>query len=123
MGTPHGKRYSRKISFDISCRGSKRRSKILGCHKYSGLISADPHFGLEASYMKLVYLRAGLGNLQQVYDVGGKQVYTLQPNLGLGLRIKSLTIDYALTDIGDQSAALYSHVFSLRLDLNKKPKT
>jgi hypothetical protein len=43
---------------------------------------------------------------------------TFQPNLGLGLKIKGVTIDYALTDIGDQSTALFSNVFSLRFDIN-----
>ena len=43
-----------------------------------------------------------------------------QPNIGVGVKIKALTIDYALTDIGDQSVALYSNVFSLKLDINKQ---
>jgi hypothetical protein len=34
--------------------------------------------------------------------------------------MKSFTIDYALSDIGDQSAALYSNVFSLKLAINKR---
>jgi hypothetical protein len=34
----------------------------------------------------------------------------------VGFRYKGIQIDYALTDIGDQSLALYSNVFSLKLD-------
>lgn len=86
----------------------------------SKAISIDPHIGLEASYMDLVFLRAGLGNYQAYTDAVGQKIKTFQPNIGIGVRIKSVTIDYALTDIGDQSVALYSNVFSIKVDINKK---
>jgi len=85
-------------------------------------ISMDPHFGLEASYMNIIFLRAGVGNYQAYTNAFGSKVRTFQPNIGVGVRIKMVTIDYALTDIGDQSVALYSNVFSLKVDLNKKQK-
>ena len=88
----------------------------------SKAVSIDPHMGLEASYMNIVFLRAGIGNYQSYTDVVGKKVSTFQPNIGVGVKIKSVTIDYALTDIGDQSVALYSNVFSIKVDLNKKSK-
>ena len=44
---------------------------------------------------------------------------TFQPNVGLGVGFKSFSLDYAFTDMGDQSVALYSHVISLRLHINK----
>jgi hypothetical protein len=47
----------------------------------------------------------------------------VQPNIGLGLKIKSVSLDYALTDIGDNSVALYSNIFSLKFDLFKKPSS
>lgn len=86
----------------------------------SKALNMDPHLGIEISYMNLVFLRAGIGNYQSYTDVVGKKIKTFQPNIGLGIRIKSVTIDYALTDIGDQSVALYSNVFSIKVDLNKK---
>lgn len=83
----------------------------------------DPHFGIEAGYKNLVFIRGGAGNFQKVKsEIGNRDVLTFQPNIGIGLKIKNLSIDYALTDIGDQSVALYSNVFSLRLDLSKKAK-
>jgi hypothetical protein len=88
----------------------------------SKAMSMDPHFGLEAAYMNLIFLRAGIGNYQTYTDAIGKKVNTFQPNIGVGVRIKSVSIDYALTDIGDQSVALYSNVFSLKIDINKKTK-
>lgn len=80
----------------------------------SNPVCVDPHLGVEFSYNHLVFIRAGVGNIQHVPGFGGKNQLTFQPNLGLGLCIKRLCIDYALTDIGDQSIALYSNVFSLR---------
>lgn len=86
----------------------------------SNALSLDPHLGIEASYQKIVYVRAGLGNIQRVQSVDQKDELSFQPNIGLGLRIKQLYIDYALTDIGDQSAALFSNVFSLKFNIFKK---
>jgi len=40
----------------------------------------------------------------------------------LGVKIKSLHIDYALTNIG-QSVGLLSNVFSLKIDINKREKS
>ncbi len=85
--------------------------------------SIDPHFGAEFIYNNLIYFRLGVGNFQQIPNVDGSKDFTFQPNLGLGLKFKRFAIDYAFTDIGDQSIALYSHVFSLRYGINKKAKT
>jgi hypothetical protein len=85
-------------------------------------VSCDPHFGLELGYKEMLFLRGGVMNIQQEKDVTGKKVTTLQPNFGVGVKIKRISIDYAKTDIGDQSVALYSHVFSVRLDINKQAK-
>ena len=41
-----------------------------------------------------------------------------QPNIGLGFKYKGIQVDYALTDLGDQSAALYSNIFSVKVDLS-----
>lgn len=76
-------------------------------------ISIDPHMGIEANYKNFIYLRAGVGNIQEETDFGNKKEWTLQPNLGLGINYKNFRLDYALTDIGDQSIAKYSNVFSL----------
>ncbi|MFT3885015.1 MAG: PorV/PorQ family protein [Flavobacteriales bacterium] len=82
--------------------------------------SADPRLGIEVGYAHVVYLRAGVNNFQYVTDINDKRSLNFQPNIGLGLKIKSVALDYALTDIGDASVALYSNVFSLRFDLFKK---
>jgi hypothetical protein len=86
----------------------------------TGVWSMEPMLGFEAGFKEMVYLRGGVTNIQKAQDIFGKSVTTFQPNFGIGVKFKSLSIDYALTDIGDQSVALYSNVFSLRLDINKK---
>ncbi len=86
----------------------------------SDVISLDPVFGLEIDYLKTAFLRFGVGNVQDVKRTDGTTYKSFEPNFGIGVVIKSVTIDYALTDIGDQSAALYSHVFSLKASFDKK---
>ncbi len=81
--------------------------------------SIDPHLGIEAGYDNTIFLRAGIGNIQKYTNSLDEVETTFQPNIGVGLRIKRLYIDYALTDIGDQSVALVSNIFSLKLDIVK----
>jgi hypothetical protein len=82
--------------------------------------SIDPTVGLELGYGNFIFLRAGIGNIQKYTDDNGKQVTSVQPNMGLGIKLRSICIDYALTDIGNASVAPYSNVFSLRFDINAK---
>ena len=103
-----------EVNFDMTFDG-QRNTLIQG-----DPVSLDPYFGLELSFAKIVYLRGGMGNFQKVRaEVGKHKVTTFQPNIGVGLSFKGVKIDYALTDIGDQSVALYSNVFSVSVDLNK----
>ncbi len=82
-------------------------------------ISIDPSLGVEADYEDLIYLRLGLGNIQFSTDIDGNRSTSFQMTGGVGVKLKYVSIDYAFTDIGDQSIALYSNVFSLRIDLNE----
>ncbi|MGB0933597.1 MAG: hypothetical protein ACPGU5_04905, partial [Lishizhenia sp.] len=84
--------------------------------------SIDPMVGLEVGFKKFVALRAGIGNIQQTKDFNDNLSYGLQPNIGVGLGFKRISLDYAFTDIGDVSTALYSHVISLKFGLDK-PKS
>lgn len=83
-------------------------------------VSVDPNIGFELIYNKIIFFRAGVGNVQRVNTFDNANALTLQPNIGLGLKIKNLQIDYALSDIGNVSDVLYSNVFSLRMDLVKR---
>src|SRR5690554_2159851 len=78
--------------------------------------SITPALGLEFAYIEMVYVRAGVGNFQNTKQLDGSDSVGFQPNIGVGFKYKGIHVDYALTDIGDQSVALYSNVFSLKLD-------
>ncbi|MDI1256441.1 MAG: PorV/PorQ family protein [Flavobacterium sp.] len=80
--------------------------------------SIDPALGFEYGYTDLVFVRAGVGNFQNITQIDGTQKVGFQPNIGLGFKYRGIQIDYALTDLGDQSAALYSNIFSLKVDLS-----
>jgi hypothetical protein len=119
LGAAYTYQFARKfgamaeLNLDISTDG-KRNTLIKG-----DPFSVDPHLGMEFQYNAMVFLRMGIGNIQNEYSMNGEKSTTLQPNLGLGIKYKRLTIDYALTDIGDVSIAGYSHVFSLTFAINK----
>lgn len=81
-------------------------------------VSIDPALGFEYGYTDLVFLRAGIGNFQNLTQLDGSKKIGFQPNIGLGFKYKGIQVDYALTDLGDQSAALYSNVFSVKVDLS-----
>jgi hypothetical protein len=103
-----------ELNTDISTDG-KRNVLISG-----NPFSIDPHFGAEISIKNIVFVRAGVGNIQKTPDLTNKIIYTVQPNLGLGINIKGIEIEYALTDIGDVSIAEYSNIFSLKFNINSK---
>ncbi len=81
-------------------------------------VSIDPALGFEFGYTDLVFLRAGVGNFQNAEQLDGTKKVSFQPNIGLGFKYKGIQVDYALTDLGDQSAALYSNIFSVKVDLS-----
>lgn len=81
-------------------------------------VSIDPALGFEWGYTDLVFLRAGVGNFQQITQIDDSKKVSFQPNIGLGFKYRGIQVDYALTDLGDQSAALYSNIFSLKVDLD-----
>jgi hypothetical protein len=81
------------------------------------VLSIDPALGLEFGYTNLVFVRAGAGNFQNIQQLDNTERVGFQPNIGLGFKYKGVQIDYALTDLGNQSAALYSNIFSVKVDL------
>lgn len=80
--------------------------------------SIEPRLGVELGYQNKFYVRAGVNNLQKVKQFDDKTGITLQPNLGLGIKIKNVAIDYALTNIGSVGVSKYSNVFSLRWQIS-----
>ena len=103
-----------ELNTDITTDG-KRNVLISG-----NPFSIDPHIGGEFNIKDIIFIRGGVGNVQKTPDLTGKMIYTIQPNLGIGINIKGVDIGYALTDIGDVSVAEYSNIFSLKFNLNPK---
>ena len=80
--------------------------------------SVTPAVGLEFSYINMIYARAGVGNFQNELNFDDSTSLSIQPNIGLGFKFKGIQLDYALTNIGNQSESLYSNVFSLVMDFS-----
>ncbi len=92
----------------------------------SGLISnrnfiAEPSFGIEFGVLEKVFIRGGVGNIQRVINLSSEnKIIDFQPNVGLGLVLGRLRVDYALANVGNVSGVLTSHIFSLALDFKEK---
>ncbi|MDD2634635.1 MAG: PorV/PorQ family protein [Bacteroidales bacterium] len=84
----------------------------------TNLVSVDPSMGIEIGYSDIVFARAGVNNFQQIPEFDGTNDFSWQPNIGIGIKYFGFRLDYALTDIGNQSIALYSHIFSLSYNFN-----
>ncbi|MFL5741802.1 MAG: PorV/PorQ family protein [Flavisolibacter sp.] len=96
----------------------------------SNPISIDPKIGVELNINDVFFVRAGIKNFQRTLDdedsMNQKKVWIYQPSAGAGFRIQNVRIDYAFTNLANQSNPLFTHVFSLQFDLvndkNKKKK-
>ena len=120
LGTAKTFKLSNKISSiveaDMNITFDGKRYSLLR----TKVASFDPHIGFEIDYSKIVFIRGGIGNIQRIQLPGEIQQTTLQPNVGIGLRIKNVQIDYALTNLGRSTGVLYSNVFSLKFDISKQ---
>ncbi len=127
MGAGYNFRVSRKVNilaevnFDVTFDG--QRNTLLN----SKAVSADPKAGVECNINDVFFLRAGINNFQKALADGDtlnqRKVWIYQPSAGAGFRISNVTIDYAFANLANQSNPLFTHVFSLRLDMvNDKNK-
>jgi hypothetical protein len=107
-----------EADFDITFDG--KRNTLIS----SDPVSIDPKFGVEANISNVVFIRAGAQNFQRALADGDtlnqKRVWIFQPSIGAGFRVGNVAIDYAYTNLANQSNPLYSHIFSLTIDLGKK---
>ena len=107
-----------EADLDITFDG--RRNTVIA----SDFASLDPKIGLEASWKNVFFVRAGINNFQKALDdddiTNTSKVWIYQPGVGAGFRISNVQIDYAFTNLANQSNPLYTHVFSLKVDLKKK---
>ena len=122
LGAAYKVRLSEKITMlpalDFEWTTDGQRNVLVSSKSFN----VDPRFGFETDYNGFVQLRLGVANFQRVKDDfdPNKEVLTLQPNFGVGLRLGRVQLDYALTDIGNVSQVNYSHIFSVRLDFKER---
>ncbi|MFN8282184.1 MAG: PorV/PorQ family protein [Chitinophagales bacterium] len=109
---------SAEIDFEMTTDG--KRNTLIS----SKAISMDPRIGVEIGLWKIFYIRGGVNNFQKMFsDAKRKTVFTVSPNIGVGLRFKSyVSVDYAYTDVGKTSENQYSHVVSFVVGLNKRKR-
>lgn len=95
----------------------------------SDVINADPRIGVELNLKDVFFLRGGVFNFQKTFADGDtlnqKKVWIYQPGAGAGFKLgTAFYVDYAFTNLANQSNPLYTHIVSLRLDLlkSKNPK-
>jgi hypothetical protein len=122
--------FSKKLSllaeanFDLTFDG--QRNTVVSADP----VSVDPKLGVELNINKIVYVRGGINNFQKALADGDtlnqKKVWIYQPSAGVGFQIQNVRIDYAFTNLANQSNPLFTHVFSLQValvnDKNKKKK-
>jgi len=126
VGYSYNFKINKKINLlaeaDIDVTFDGKRDEVVS----SNPISIDPRLGLELSYANVFFVRAGINNFQQAIDdkdtTNQKKIWIYQPSIGAGFKIGDVQIDYAFTNLANQSNPLYTHVFSLRVDLRKKTK-
>jgi len=105
--------YSLLAELDLNVRFEQNNDIIS-----SSFASVNPALGFEFGYIDLVFLRGGLGNFQNELQIDNSEQLSFQPSFGVGFNYKGIAIDYAFTDIGNQSTALYSNVFSVKIDFS-----
>lgn len=99
-------------TLDIELTSDGERNTLIS----TNIISMDPRVGVEAGYRDLVYLRAGVFNIQQVDFAGA---WSVDGTLGGGLALDWLRLDYALSNFTEAGqGGLFSHVFSLIFPFN-----
>ncbi|HTB51715.1 MAG TPA: PorV/PorQ family protein [Ferruginibacter sp.] len=109
---------SAEASFNVTFDG-KRNTVISG-----NTISLDPHIGIEANINNVFFVRGGITNFQQALADGDtlnqKRVWIYQPSLGAGFKIGKVAVDYAFTNLANQSNPLYTNVLSLEFIIRNK---
>ncbi len=108
--------YSGELNLNISTNGTQ--AGVLSGDK----IAVDPTLGIEIGYNEQVFIRAGFGNIQRIInDVNGSSSeLEFQPNIGMGINLGRIKVDYALANVADVGGALKSHIFSVVLDFNAR---
>src|SRR6185436_5731124 len=90
-----------ELNLDFTFDG--RRNTVIA----TDFASFDPKLGLELSWKDVLFVRAGINNFQKTLDDDDinnmSKVWIYQPSIGTGFKISNLQIDYAFTNLANQS--------------------
>jgi len=103
-------------SLDMTITFDGKRNTVIK----SSIVSIDPTMGLEISYSSIAFLRVGLLNYQELKNFDGTTYPAAETTFGLGFKYAGVVLDYALTSVGVQTESIYTHIFSLMVNLDKK---
>ena len=84
----------------------------------SKYLSVSPSLGCQGSYADTAFVRVGVGNFQYITTIDKEEKLSFQPNIGLGFKYRGVQVDYAFTNLAKQSQAIYSNIFSVKVDLS-----
>lgn len=113
-----GTQFSLLTALDLETTFDGPRNTLVSTSTFS----IDPRIGVELGFKQLAFLRAGVSNFQYIKDFQGVESLNFMPSAGLGVVLNErFQIDYALSDLGDVSESPYSHVFSVKVSLQKLP--
>lgn len=112
------KGFSLLTEIDVDVTTDGRRNVLLSANP----LSVDPHCGIMLGYKNLVKVRAGVSSLQRYQSFEGDKEWGIQPNMGVGIGIKSFNLDYAFTRLGAADAGYYTHIFSLKFNVARPKK-
>lgn len=113
-----GKGLKLKAEANLDLTFDGRRNTLIS----SNLINGDPRLGAELNIKDVFFVRTGIYNFQKTFADGDtlnqKKVWIYQHAAGAGFKLGgTFFIDYAFTNLANQSNPLYTHIISLRLDL------
>ncbi len=116
-------KYTYTIEMNLNINTDGRASGLIATNRFA----IEPVIGGEFGYADLVFVRAGIGNMQRLVNDFNADTRSLSvtPALGLGLKLNRFRIDYALNNIGSSAGTgnLFSHIFSLSIDFQPKSKS
>jgi hypothetical protein len=126
IGGDYNFKFSKKVSLlveaDLDVTFDGQRNTVISGNP----VSIAPMLGLELSFKDVFFVRAGVNNFQQVLDdkdtTNQRQIWIYQPSAGAGFKVGNVQIDYAFTNLANQSYPLYTNVFSIKVDINNNKK-
>lgn len=99
------------LAFDADITFDGRRNTLINTDG----MSIEPHVGLELSSRDILFLRAGISSIQSRQKINNPESkeFFIQPNMGIGLKLGRIGIDYALAFLNESDGkSSLSHVFS-----------